>query len=38
MSAEEAKNYGLIDDVIVSRADTSQNGSGVEKKGKEDDK
>lgn len=38
MSAEEAKDYGLIDEVIVSRSDTSQNGSDVEKKGKEDDK
>lgn len=38
MSAKEAKDYGLIDEVIVSRADMSQNGSGVEKKGKEDDK
>jgi ATP-dependent Clp protease protease subunit len=38
MTAAEAKEYGLIDDVIVSRADASKNGSGVEKKGKEDDK
>ena len=38
MTAAEAKEYGLIDDVIVSRADVSKNGSGVEKKGKEDDK
>ena len=38
MSAEEAKDYGLIDDVIVSRADMNQNGSGVEKTDKEDDK
>ena len=38
MTAEDAKAYGLIDDVIVSRADVSKNGSGVEKKGKEDDK
>ncbi len=38
MTAEDAKEYGLIDDVIVSRADVSKNGSGIEKKGKEDDK
>lgn len=38
MTAAEAKEYGLIDDVIVSRADASKNGSGVEIKGKEDDK
>ncbi len=38
MTAEEAKEYGLIDDMIVSRVVTSKNGSGVEKKGKEDDK
>ena len=38
MTAEDAKEYGLIDDVIVSRADVSKNGLGVEKKGKEDDK
>ena len=38
MTAEEAKEYGLIDDMIVSREVTSKNGSGVEKKGKEDDK
>ena len=38
MSAEEAKDYGLIDDVIVARADMNQNGSGVEKTDKEDDK
>ncbi len=38
MTAEEAKEYGLIDDMIVSRVVTSKNGSFVEKKGKEDDK
>ncbi len=38
MTAEDAKEYGLIDDVIVSRANVSKNGSGIEKKGKEDDK
>ena len=38
MSAQQAKDYGLIDEVIVSRAEKSQNGSGVEKKDKEDDK
>lgn len=38
MTAENAKEYGLIDDVIVSRADVSKNGSGIEKKDKEDDK
>jgi ATP-dependent Clp protease protease subunit len=38
MSAQQAKDYGLIDEVIVSRAKISQNGSGVEKKDKEDDK
>ena len=38
MTADEAKEYGLIDDVIVSRVDGSKNGSDVEKKGKEDDK
>jgi len=31
MSAEQAKEYGLIDDVIVSRVDISNNGSGVGK-------
>ena len=38
LSAEEAKNYGLIDDVIVSRTDLSQNGSGAEGSNKSDDK
>jgi ATP-dependent Clp protease protease subunit len=38
MTADEAKEYGLIDDVIVSRVDVSKNGSNVEKKGKQDDK
>ena len=38
MTADEAKEYGLIDDVIISRVDGSKNGSDVEKKGKEDDK
>ena len=38
MSAEEAKNYGLIDDVIVSRTGLSQNGSGAEGSKKSDDK
>ncbi len=38
MTADEAKEYGLIDDVIVSRVDGSKNGSDVEKKGKEDGK
>ncbi len=36
MTADEAKEYGLIDDVIISRVDGSKNGSDVEKKGKED--
>ncbi len=30
MTAAEAKTYGLIDDVIVSRTDLSQNGKGAE--------
>jgi ATP-dependent Clp protease protease subunit len=38
MSADEAKEYGLIDDVIVSRVDMSQNGAGVEDSQKDDDK
>lgn len=38
MSAEEAKKYGLIDDVIVSRVDITKNGSGVEKKDDKADK
>jgi ATP-dependent Clp protease protease subunit len=38
MSAKEAKDYGLIDDVIVSRTDSSQNGSGAEGSKKSDDK
>lgn len=38
MSAEEAKEYGLIDDVIVSRVDITKNGSGVEKKDDKADK
>jgi ATP-dependent Clp protease protease subunit len=38
MTADEAKEYGLIDDVIISRVDGSKNGSDVEKKGKEDGK
>ncbi|MEE9241189.1 MAG: ATP-dependent Clp endopeptidase proteolytic subunit ClpP [bacterium] len=38
MSAEEAKDYGLIDDVIVSRVDVSQNGSGAKNSKKGDDK
>ena len=38
MTADESKEYGLIDDVIVSRVDGSKNGSDVEKKGKEDGK
>lgn len=38
MSAEEAKEYGLIDDVIVSRVDMSQNGAGIEDSQKGDDK
>jgi ATP-dependent Clp protease protease subunit len=38
LSAKEAKKYGLIDDVIVSRTDLSQNGSGAEGSKKSDDK
>ena len=38
MGAEEAKEYGLIDDVIVSRVDITKNGSGVEKKDDKADK
>ncbi len=38
MTAAEAKEYGLIDDVIVSRIDSSQNGSGTEDSKKSDDK
>ncbi len=38
MTADESKEYGLIDDVIISRVDGSKNGSDVEKKGKEDGK
>ena len=38
MSAKEARDYGLIDDVIVSRTDLSQNGSGAEGSKKSDDK
>ncbi len=38
LSAKEAKDYGLIDDVIVSRTDLSQNGSGTEGSKKSDDK
>jgi len=36
MNANEAEEYGLIDDVIVSRVDSSQDGSGVDetRKGK----
>ncbi len=38
MTAEEAKTYGLIDDVIVSRTELSQNGTGAEDPKKNDDK
>jgi ATP-dependent Clp protease protease subunit len=38
MGAKEAKEYGLIDDVIVSRVDITKNGSGVEKKDDKADK
>ncbi|MFP6888994.1 MAG: ATP-dependent Clp endopeptidase proteolytic subunit ClpP [Nitrospinota bacterium] len=38
MGAEEAKEYGLIDDVIVSRVEITKNGSGVEKKDDKADK
>ncbi len=38
MSADEAKSYGLIDDVIVSRTELPQNGSGAEDSRKSDDK
>ncbi|MDP7168052.1 MAG: ATP-dependent Clp endopeptidase proteolytic subunit ClpP [Nitrospinota bacterium] len=38
MTADEAKEYGLIDDVIISRVDGSKNGSDFEKKCKEDGK
>jgi len=38
MGAVEAKEYGLIDDVIVSRVDITKNGSGVEKKDDKADK
>ncbi len=38
MNANETKEYGLIDDVIVSRANISQDGSGVDETRKEDKK
>ncbi len=38
MNANEAEEYGLIDDVIVSRVDISQDGSGVDETRKGDKK
>ncbi len=38
MNANETKEYGLIDDVIVSRANISQDGSGVDETRKGDKK
>lgn len=38
MSADEARTYGLIDDVIVSRTELPQNGIGGEDPRKNDDK
>ncbi len=38
MNANETKEYGLIDDVIVSRVDISQDGSGVDETRKGDKK